>query len=42
MPKHWRLTIEGNVMSDVLAIVSALENNKLAFGKKARLEVMDE
>mgnify|MGYP001590688016 CR=1 FL=1 len=41
MPKHWRLTIEGNVMSDVLAILGVLAKSNAVSGKKMNLEVMD-
>ena len=41
MSKHWRLTIEGNVMSDVLAILGVLERNDVAAGNHMDLEVTD-
>ena len=41
MSKHWRLTIEGNVMSDVLAILGVLAKANVVSGKKMNLEVMD-
>ena len=42
MSKHWRLTIEGDVMSDMLAILGVLGKSGVASGKKMNLEVMDE
>ena len=41
MSKHWRLTIEGNIMSDVLAILGVLGKSDVASGKKMNLEVTD-
>ena len=41
MSKHWRLTIEGNIMSDVLAILEVLGKSEILCGEKINLEVMN-